>query len=180
MRRLLRCLTPLYIFFLSTLSSLLASEAQSLANATPLKEQKEIDSINQLSSSDDSKVGSAKSTNSANSELSGIMVDRTSTMAGKTFYRAFSQHAMGNTIIGNAAITIQEQPDARWGSQIWVMDESQIYFRTQLSPRVSEAERAAEEAVQIVEEALLRQQIVSAPNSDKDLGGDTLMTPKKQ
>ena len=177
MRRLLRCLTPLYIFFLSTLSSLLASETQPLADAIPLKEQKEIDSIKQLSSSDDSKVESAKSTNS---ELSGVMVDRTSTMAGKTFYRAFSQHAMGNTIIGNAAITIQEQPDARWGSQVWVMDESQIYFRTQLSPRVSEADRAAEEAVQIVEEALLRQQIVSAPNTNKDLGGDTLMTPKQQ
>ncbi|RUR35777.1 CsgE family curli-type amyloid fiber assembly protein [Vreelandella populi] len=171
MRRLLRCLTPLYIFFLLTLSSLVTSDARSLADAAPVKEPKGIDSINQLSSSAGFEEENAKSTDS---ELTKAMVDSTLTTAGKAFYRAFNQHAMGNTIIGNASITIQERPDARWGSQIWVTDGSRIYFRTQLSPRVSEADRAAEEAVQIVEEALLRQQIASAPNSDKDLESEEI------
>lgn len=148
-----------------------ASETQPPVDTPPINEQEAIDSINQLSSPDGPEVQSIKG---ASSELTGVMVDRTITMAGKTFYRAFSQRAMDNLIIGNATITIQERPDARWGSQIWVMDGNKMYFRTQLSPRISEADRAAGEAVQIVEEALLRQQIASALTSDKDLGKEEI------
>lgn len=134
------------------------------------EEQAAVDAINQLAGPDGAKA--EQPTNG--SELTGVMVDRTITMAGKTFYRAFSQHAMGNMIIGNATITIQERPDARWGSQVWIMQGNQMHFRTQLSPRISEADRAAGEAVQIVEEALLRQQLNSALSSDKDLGREEL------
>ncbi|SJN11320.1 Curli production assembly/transport component CsgE [Halomonas citrativorans] len=166
-----RCLTPLCVLLLFFLSPLMASETLSQEDAERLNEQKEIDSINQLSSPDGPEIESIKS---ASSELTGVMVDRTITMAGKTFYRAFSQRAMDNLIIGNATITIQERPDARWGSQIWVMDGNRMYFRTQLSPRINEADRAAGEAVKIVEEALLRQQIASALTPDKDLGREEI------
>ncbi|MGP9798583.1 CsgE family curli-type amyloid fiber assembly protein [Halomonas sp. 86] len=166
-----RCLTSLCVLLLFSLSPLMASETLSQEEVERLNEQKEIDSINQLSSPDGPEIESVKS---ASSELTGVMVDRTITMAGKTFYRAFSQRAMDNLIIGNATITIQERPDARWGSQIWVMDGNRMYFRTQLSPRINEADRAAGEAVQIVEEALLRQQIASALTSDKDLGREEI------
>lgn len=101
-------------------------------------------------------------------------MDRTITMAGKTFYRAFSQRAMDNVIIGNATITIQERPDARWGSQVWVMEGSRMYFRTQLSPRISEADRVAGDAVKIVEDALLQQQLSAALTSDRDLGKEEI------
>lgn len=141
-----------------------------LANE-PANEQAAVDAINQLSSPDGPEV---QGSTYGGSELTGVMVDRTITMAGKTFYRAFSQRAMDNLIIGNATITINERPDARWGSQIWVMEGNQMYFRTQLSPRISEADRAAGEAVQTVEEALIRQQLASALNSDKDLGKEEL------
>lgn len=134
------------------------------------EEQAAVEAINQLSGPDGAEV--EQPTNG--SELTGVMVDRTITMAGKTFYRAFSQRAMGNPIIGNATITIQERPDARWGSQVWIMEGNQMHFRTQLSPRISEADRAAGEAVQIVEEALLRQKLSSALSSDKDLGSEEL------
>lgn len=126
----LRYLTPHCVLFLFLLSPLMASETQSPIDVSPSSEQEEIDSINQLSSPDGPEVESVKR---ASSELTGVMVDRTITMAGKTFYRAFSQRAMDNLIIGNATITIQERPDARWGSQIWVMDGNRMYFRTQLS-----------------------------------------------
>ncbi|MCZ0927643.1 curli production assembly/transport protein CsgE [Halomonas janggokensis] len=134
------------------------------------EEQAAVDAINQLAGPDGAKAEQP----SNGSELTGIMVDRTITMAGKTFYRAFSQRAMGNPIIGNATITIQERPDARWGSQVWIMEGNQMHFRTQLSPRISEADRTAGEAVQIVEEALLRQQLTSALSSNKDLGSEEL------
>lgn len=152
-------------------SIVMANEPAPPAEAMPEDEQQAIEAINQLSSPDGPEVlGSSN----RSSELTGVMVDRTITMAGKTFYRAFSQQAMDNLIIGNATITIHERPDARWGSQIWVMEGNQMYFRTQLSPRINEADRAAGEAVQTVEEALLRKQITSALTSDKDLGKEEL------
>ena len=135
------------------------------------QEQADINAINQLDSAD----GPALQRQPNNSsELTGVMVDRTITMAGKTFYRAFSQQSMDNRLIGNATLTISERPDARWGSQIWVMEGNRMYFRTQLSPRINEADRTAGEAVKIVEEALLRHQLTSALTSDKDLGKEEL------
>ena len=149
----------------------LANEPATATDALPANEQAAIDSINQLSSPDGPEV---QGSTNGGSELTGVMVDRTITMAGKTFYRAFSQRAMDNLIIGNATIIINERPDARWGSQIWVMEGKKMYFRTKLSPRISEADRAAGEAVQTVEEALLRHQLASALTSDKDLGKEEL------
>lgn len=152
-------------------SSALGNEPADPADALPANEQEAIDAINQLSSPDGPEVrGNAN----GGSELTGVMVDRTITMAGKTFYRAFSQRAMDNLIIGNATITINERPDARWGSQIWVMEGNRMYFRTQLSPKINEADRAAGEAVQTVERALIEQQISAAVSSDKDLGKEEL------
>ncbi|MCD1585957.1 curli production assembly/transport protein CsgE [Halomonas sp. IOP_14] len=149
----------------------LANEPTAPTDALPANEQEAIDAINQLSSPDG--PGVQGSTNGG-SELTGVMVDRTITMAGKTFYRAFSQRAMDNLIIGNATITIKERPDARWGSQVWVMEGNRMYFRTQLSPRINEADRTAEEAVQTVERALIERQISASLSSDKDLGKEEI------
>ncbi|MBT2787645.1 MULTISPECIES: CsgE family curli-type amyloid fiber assembly protein [unclassified Halomonas] len=152
-------------------SSALANEPADAADALPANEQEAINAINQLSSPDGPEMrGNAN----GGSELTGVMVDRTITMAGKTFYRAFSQRAMDNLIIGNATITINERPDARWGSQVWVMEGNRMYFRTQLSPKINEADRAAGEAVQTVERALIEQQLSAAVSSDKDLGKEEL------
>lgn len=147
--------------------------AETLATdpAPDVKEEAEIEAINQFEPPDGPTIQQRPN---GSSELTGVLVDRTITMAGKTFYRAFSQRAMDNRIIGNATITISERPDARWGSQVWIMEGNRMYFRTQLSPRINEADRAAGEAVQIVEKAILRHQLTSAINSDKDLGSEEL------
>ncbi|AVI61903.1 CsgE family curli-type amyloid fiber assembly protein [Halomonas sp. GFAJ-1] len=137
------------------------------------QEQTEVENINQLSSQD-GPVIEQRSNGSGSSELTGVMVDRTITMAGKTFYRAFSQRAMDNLMIGNSTLTIHERPDARWGSQVWIMDGNRMHFRTQLSPRINDASNTAGEAVQIVEEALLRHQLTSALTSDRDLGREEI------
>ena len=162
------------IALLWCLTSVANAQPNGLVDASSLtrNEQAEVDAINQLSSPDGPEIQGRPN---GSSELTGIMVDRTITMAGKTFYRAFSQQAMDNVIIGNATITIQERPDARWGSQVWVMEGNRMYFRTQLSPRISEAGRVAGDAVKTVEEALLQQQLSAALTSDKDLGKEELL-----
>ena len=161
------------IALLWCLTSVANAQPNGLVDASSLtrNEQAEVDAINQLSSPDGPEIQGRPN---GSSELTGIMVDRTITMAGKTFYRAFSQQAMDNVIIGNATITIQERPDARWGSQVWIMERNRMYFRTQLSPRISEADRVAGDAVKTVEEALLQQQLSAALTSDKDLGKEEL------
>ena len=162
------------IALLWCLTSVANAQPNVLVDASSLtrNEQAEVDAINQLSSPDGPEIQGRPN---GSSELTGIMVDRTITMAGKTFYRAFSQQAMDNVIIGNATITIQERPDARWGSQVWIMEGNRMYFRTQLSPRISEADRVAGDAVKTVEEALLQQQLSAALTSDKDLGKEELL-----
>ena len=161
------------IALLWCLTSVANAQPNGLVDASSLtrNEQAEVDAINQLSSPDGPEIQGRPN---GSSELTGIMVDRTITMAGKTFYRAFSQQAMDNVIIGNATITIQERPDARWGSQVWVMEGNRMYFRTQLSPRISEADRVAGDAVKIVEDALLQQQLSAALTSDRDLGKEEI------
>ncbi|HBA00575.1 MAG TPA: curli production assembly protein CsgE [Halomonas sp.] len=161
------------IALLWCLTSVANAQPNGLVDASSLtrNEQAEVDAINQLSSPDGPEIQGRPN---GSSELTGIMVDRTITMAGKTFYRAFSQQAMDNVIIGNATITIQERPDARWGSQVWIMEGNRMYFKTQLSPRISEADRVAGDAVKTVEEALLQQQLSAALTSDKDLGKEEL------
>ena len=147
----------------------LANEPVAPAGASPTHEQEAVSAINQLSSPDGPEL---QSNAKGGSELTGVMVDRTITMAGKTFYRAFSQRAMDNLFISQATLTIKERPDARWGSQIWIMEGPRMYFRTQLSPRISEADRMAGEAVQVVEEALLKHQLSNALNTSADLGAE--------
>lgn len=163
----------LFIAILWCLPTMVNAQSNESVDPSSLarNEQSEVNAINQLSSPDGPEI---QGRSNGSSELTGIMVDRTITMAGKTFYRAFSQQAMDNVIIGNATITIQERPDARWGSQVWVMEGNRMYFRTQLSPRISEADRVAGDAVKTVEEALLQQQLSAALTSDKDLGKEEL------
>ncbi|MFH7564896.1 CsgE family curli-type amyloid fiber assembly protein [Oceanimonas smirnovii] len=158
-------------FMTSPFSALSEVSSAGQDNAEQKRNEKErVDSINRIESAD----GPAITRSSPSSELTGVMVDRTITMAGKTFYRAFSNFAMGSPLIGNATITFRERPDARWGSQLWIMEGSRIYFRTQLSPRINEADNAAKEAVQIVEKALLRRRLEVAITSEKDLGSEEL------
>lgn len=161
------------LWALATAFILPTAWAETLATepAPDLQGQAEIETINQFDPPDGPSIQLRPN---GSSELTGVLVDRTITMAGKTFYRAFSQRAMDNRLIGNATLTISERPDARWGSQVWIMEGNRMYFRTQLSPRINEADRAAGEAVQIVEEAILRHQLTSAINSDKDLGSEEL------
>ncbi|WP_346796959.1 CsgE family curli-type amyloid fiber assembly protein [Halomonas sp. Bachu 37] len=157
--------------FTVLMAILLVSSLSWAQESLPPSEQEQVEEINRLSSPDGPALDRQPP---GSSELKGVLVDRTITMAGKTFYRAFSQHAMGRPLINQATLTIQERPDARWGSQLWVMEANRMYFRTQLSPRINEADRMASEAVQIVEEALLKHQLSSAISSDKDLGSEEL------
>lgn len=107
-------------------------------------------------------------------ELSGLIVDRTMTMAGKTFYRAFSQLGMQDPILNNIVLTVHERPDQRWGSQVWITERNSVLFRSYLSPRISEADSNAQAALETVQERVLRSRISAALQSTKDLAEEEL------
>ena len=106
--------------------------------------------------------------------LYGILVDRTITMMGKTFFRDFSQLAMHSTLLSRATLTFHERPDARWGSQLWITEDRKVLFRTQLSPRLTDSQQMAQEAIDIVEQRLVEQRISSRLMPDEDLGEEEL------
>lgn len=122
--------------------------------------------INRLESLDGPKIESRRQ----GSELTGVLVDRTLTVIGKNFYRTFSQIAMEHPIIAGATLAIHERPDARWGVQLWITEGPRMYFRTQLSPRLGDAEDIARQAIDIVEKAILEQRLSAAMNPSIDLG----------
>ncbi len=123
--------------------------------------------INRIESPDGPKV---ESDFNGSSELTGVLVDRTLTVIGQNFYRSFSQIAMESPIIHGATLTIHERPDARWGIQLWITEGPRMYFRTQLSPRLGDAEEIARQAVDMVEKAILKQRLSAAMNPSIDLG----------
>jgi len=106
--------------------------------------------------------------------ISGVVVDRTITMAGKTFFRQFSQLSLDNPIIGNANIAIHERPSARWGSQIWITEGNNIIFEATMPPRLSEIDDYVEAAIEQVEELLIRRTIIQALESDPDLADEEI------
>lgn len=106
--------------------------------------------------------------------LAGILVDRSVTIMGKTFYRHFSQLAMQHPLLSRTTLTFHERPDARWGSQLWITENRKVLFRTQLSPRLGDSEQLAREATSIVEQRLVEQHLSSQLIPDKDLGKEEL------
>lgn len=107
-------------------------------------------------------------------ELSGVIVDRTMTMVGRSFYRTFSQMSLQAGLLDGVVVTIHERPDPRWGSQLWITEGNTVHFRTQLSPRISEADRNAEQAVAAVQESLLRARVSEALQPSRDLADEEL------
>lgn len=106
--------------------------------------------------------------------LSGVIVDRTITMMGKTFYRRFSQLSQDSHILTSTTLSVHERPDARWGSQIWVSENNRILFQATLPPRQSDIDRYAEAAAEQVEQLLVQRSIMQALESDPDLADDEI------
>ena len=163
---------PLIVSLFLSAAWLPAIEIQAQDIPTPIQPggaEKDPNEINRLKSPDGPEVESRLH---GSSELTGVLVDRTLTVVGRNFYRAFSQIAMERPIIGGATLTIHERPDARWGVQVWITEGTQVYFRTQLSPRLNDANDDARQAIDIVEKALLRRRLSNVLNPSADLGAE--------
>lgn len=94
-------------------------------------------------------------------EISGFINDQTKTKIGRDFYEAFMK-LWEATDTEKLTITIDEQTDPRWGTQIFVYVEEKIVYHSMLKPRLEDIDAKADEAVQsvvnyIVNKALFQQ-----------------------
>lgn len=106
------------------------------------------------------------------SPLNGLVVDRTITMIGKTFYQQFSQRRLDSIVLNNTNLVIHERPSARWGSIVWVAEGNRILYQATLPPRLSDVDQYARAAVEQVEQLVLRRKVMQALDRNGDLAGD--------
>ena len=95
-------------------------------------------------------------------EIGGLVIDRTFTRFGQVFYHHFSR------------LREDEDPNARWGSLIWITHNRKVLFRTALSPVRSQGEAAAQQAWVQVNEILQQQKVAILFMDTFDLEHDEL------
>lgn len=107
--------------------------------------------------------------------LGAVLVDRTITMMGKSFFRRFAQKRLESSILQSTELTIQERPSARFGSQVWVTDRGgDVLFSATLPPRISDIVDHADMAIEQVETALLQRELDRLFRDDHDLADEEL------
>lgn len=106
--------------------------------------------------------------------MSGVLIDRTITMTGKTFFRQFSQLSLARPVIAEANLTIYERPSARWGSQIWITLDNQVVFEATMPPRLSDVDDYVDVAIEQVEERIIRQTILEVLDDNPDLADEEI------
>ncbi|GAB2787804.1 curli production assembly/transport protein CsgE [Halomonas shantousis] len=106
--------------------------------------------------------------------LNGILVDRTITLAAKTFFSRFAQMRLYAPGLPDASLTIHERPSARWGSLIWIAEGDDILYRTTLSPRLSTLDDDVKQAIEVVQERILKKRLMDALQPNQDLAGNGL------
>lgn len=70
----------------------------------------------------------------AENEIQGLILDRTITLSGNSFYKKFSSHWLVANISQPFNLTITEIPSARWGNLISISSQEKVFFRTSLRP----------------------------------------------
>ncbi|MBF7053190.1 hypothetical protein IOC61_07615 [Halomonas sp. KAO] len=107
--------------------------------------------------------------------ISGLVIDRTVTMTGRTFYRQFSQLSLERPVLNNVVLTVHERPSARWGSQVWITrDNNRVVYQATMSPRLSDIDGYVQAAVEQVENLVIRQTLTEALADDPDLADEEL------
>jgi len=91
-------------------------------------------------------------THSQDLEIEGFIYEKTKTKVGRDFYEAFLRlwELPVETELEKVNITIEEQTDPRWGTQIFVYVENTLVYYTMLKPRLEDIDEKADEAVQSV------------------------------
>lgn len=106
--------------------------------------------------------------------LRGLVVNRTVTVLGNDFYRAFTRSWRDKDGDNRYSIAVYERPTARFGSEIWVQYRQQRIFHMFLSPARQEARDIGERAAQIVYDNVVDSDVQRMLVQSQDLGEEEL------
>jgi curli production assembly/transport component CsgE len=67
-------------------------------------------------------------------EIQGLILDRTVTLSGHSFYKKFSAHWLAANLSQPSNIVLTETPSARWGNLIVISSQNKILYRTSIRP----------------------------------------------
>ncbi|MGF1903718.1 curli production assembly/transport protein CsgE [Aliivibrio salmonicida] len=128
----------LMLLFFSFISN--ASENKAvLENSTPLEKDK-VNEVDDLI------------------EIDGLIIDRTLTRLGKDFYFSFSIKMNSKYDDLGVNLTVKERPTALSGSIIGVYHFDKVIYRGALSPGQRQAEEKADQAVEAVNQYIVKWQ----------------------
>ncbi|USD63914.1 curli production assembly/transport protein CsgE [Vibrio sp. SCSIO 43140] len=106
------------------------------------------------------------------SEIRGVIVDRTMTRLGDDFYSFFAQELNDLYPDLKENLTVKEIPTALSGSIIEVSHTRKTIYRTALSPGRRQAEERAQQAVRTVDNYIIRWEAERALQDTFDLEHD--------
>lgn len=106
-------------------------------------------------------------------ELQGFITNATVSRSGQEFYRKFCER-MNETSSLDFNLAVQERPSARWGILVWVEQNNQPLYRRFLQPNVSDMEKTAYEAADLVLQEVNRRKVEALFEDTIDLAKDEL------
>lgn len=106
--------------------------------------------------------------------LQGVIVNRTVTVLGNDFYQYFTSYWNQVNQESRYSIAIYERPTARWGSEIWIEFRQRRIFHTFLAPARAAAKDIAEAAADMVEQNIMRAELIRMTIIEHDLGPEEL------
>ena len=116
-------------------------------------------------------AGMAFARASASEPIDDLLVNQTITVAGQEFHTAFAALWVDRPGMPGIALTIRERPSARRGSTIDVEHANRVIFSAPLPPARAQIRPLAAQAVQIVHEHAVAQQVRQLLRDD-DLASD--------
>ena len=108
-------------------------------------------------------------------DLQGVVVDRTMTTFGRSFYTQFTKRWADTSHARSLVLIVNERPNPRTGSLITITSGRDVIFRGFISPRQSDIDRFADMAVwQSSQRAEIIERIKNNGLGNPDLGKDEI------
>ena len=99
-------------------------------------------------------------------DIQGLILDRTITLDGHSFYKKFSAHWLATNLTQPYNLVVSEKPSARWGSLIIISSQDQVLYRTSLRPGKQLKQNMIKEAATSVSQNIFNRLLVNNTSQD--------------
>ncbi|MDH5601000.1 MAG: curli production assembly/transport protein CsgE [Gammaproteobacteria bacterium] len=99
-------------------------------------------------------------------DIKGLILDRTITLDGHSFYKKFSAHWLATNLSQPHNLIVTEKPSARWGNLIIISSQGQMLYRTSIRPGKQLKKNKVYEAAITVSQNIVNRLIVKNTSQD--------------